>query len=224
MFRSAALAHLAAFVLLTVYPVAAAASGQIERFLSHIEIHADGSAEVVEAITIRFGSGSRAAGLTRLIELKPVTPTGRNQSLEISDATASRGGGPETLRRTDSKQRIGLRTGSRHIRPGPGSHTIEIRYIVKGAVQETETHVEFYWDVTGNHWAQVIARAAAVVTLPEAVAPLATVVRTGLPGARDRDFEFGRDEEGRITVTATKPLVPGEGMRLTIAWPRPPED
>jgi len=220
----AALVPFAATLLLSMHPFAAAASNLIERFVSQIEIHTDGTAEIVETVTLRFGSNSRVAGLTRLIELAPVTPTGRKLSLEISNATATRGSAPEILRRRDGKKLVGLRTGSHEFRPGPGSHMIELRYTIKGAVQETETHVEFYWDVTGNRWTQLIVKAEAFVTLPESVDPLATVVRTGLPGARDRDFAFGRDEEGRITVTATKPLVPGEGMRLTIAWPRQTED
>lgn len=202
-------------------PAAAQSASLIQRITSHIEILADGSAEVVETIRLDVDDGDQRSGISRSIETRPVTETGERLALKVRDLVVTRGGEAEIVRRTSEEGRVRLITGDPEVPLTPGRHILEFRYVVKGAVRETETHLEFFWDVTGTDWDLVITSANASVNLPDWADPLATVVRTGLRGARDRDFVVGREEDGRITIRSTKPLVPEEGMRVTIAWPKP---
>ena len=194
---------------------------RIEKFESEIEIDPHGNAEIVEQVTLDVGPEPAAGSVVRTVVRKPPAPAGIDLKIRIEDVTAERAGEPQRVILTFNDTHIRLSTGSRKGSLEPGRHVFRWTYHLRGAVHVGESHTEFHWDVTGSDWRLLIARANAAITLPSGSNLLATAVRTGLPGARDRDFEISQGTDGRINVRTTKPLVPGEGMRLTIAWANP---
>jgi hypothetical protein len=82
-------------------------------------------------------------------------------------------------------------------------------------------HDELYWNVTGNGWEFVIARASARVRLPQPVPAdqLSAKAYTGPQGARGHDATASV-AAGEFLFETTRALAPNEGLTIVAMFPK----
>lgn len=207
--------------LLVVAALAPAATAQardfsIERFAVTLEVHADGSLAVREAITFAFRGSHR--GVWRAIPVRH-TRMGLEWAMRLDAITVL----DEALRPLRSE----VTRPGRYVRVKawvPGAvdtqKTVTILYRVRRGLLRLDDHDELYWNVTGDEWDVPIREAEAVVAPPPGVS-LASVranAYTGPRGATGADFAESRGDN-LLTLRATRPLGPREGLTIAVAWP-----
>jgi predicted aconitase with swiveling domain len=102
----------------------------------------------------------------------------------------------------------------------PGIYTYTFSYKTSRQLGFFEDFDELYWNVTGNGWNFVIENVEAVVELPQWAEVLQSAGYTGRYGSKGLDYITGFDDQGNITFTTTRSLMPKEGLTIAVAWPK----
>jgi len=197
------------------------AEERILDFDSHITVHQDASLTVRERIQVRCTGEEIKRGIYREI---PTTYTWwgirRVVSLDVLDVL--RDGRPEPYHiemRANGKR---IYIGREDVFLEPGDYTYIIVYKTDRQLGFFQDHDELYWNVTGTDWAFPIERATATVVLPGDVAQsdLRLDAYTGPKGAKGTRFERSFDADGNAVFTTTAPLGSGEGLTISVGWPK----
>ncbi|HET7874400.1 MAG TPA: DUF2207 domain-containing protein [Methylomirabilota bacterium] len=204
--------------LAAVSPAASQVRGfVIDRFSVTIEVHADGSLMVREAITFEFRGSHQ--GIFRTIPVRYHIPGGFEYALRLDEIRVV----DETLR----PLRTEVSYPGRYVRikawvPGAQDalRTLTVSYRVRRGLLTVDDHQELYWNVTGNEWEVPIRAAEALIASPPGVSPDAvrSAAYTGYLGQAGSDFSVERAEHF-LTVRTTRALRPREGLTVALAWP-----
>lgn len=201
------------FLLLAALP-AAARQLTIQSFDAQVEIHPDGTMEVIETIEAHFtGSWN---GIYRTIPIEYRSPQGLDftlflEPLSVTDDNAN------PLKYEQSRQ--GHSTKFKIWVPGAqdATRTVLLHYRVLNGLGFFEDHDELYWNVTGDEWEVPIEQASARIILPAGVTGLRAVAYTGVYGSREQNARVvvkGNEAE----IHATRPLRYREGLTAVIGW------
>jgi len=156
-------------LLLGAAPAQAQVGESIRQYASQITIENSGDIRVVEQIVYDFGSNSRH-GITRDIPTRfHYKNTRYDRLLPVSDVAVTASPG------TPAQTKVSSDSGFTHIRIGDpdrtitGTHTYNIAYRVRGALNSFDDHEELYWNAIGTEWFVFINGASASVTAPAAI-------------------------------------------------------
>jgi uncharacterized membrane protein YgcG len=186
-------------------------------FLSEVTVYEDASLIVSETIEIMALGQEIKRGIVRDFPVVYDTPYGNrvHVGFEILEITRDAHVEPYFTEREGNNIKIYI--GERDVFLKPGRTTYKITYRTTGQLGFFEDFDELYWNVTGNDWSFPIERAEARVQLPPGAAGFGQSAYTGRRGAQGRDFS--RTQEGATTVfRTTRPLKPGEGLTIAVAW------
>lgn len=197
----------------------ASADEAIERFHAIVDVRADGTIAVTEAITVRAEGRQIRRGIYRDFPLRFVDAQGRTRKVDFELVDVTRDGRPEPhfTRRNDRGVRI--YAGAESVLLRPGSYTYRFSYVTGRQLRHLPGHIELYWNVTGNEWAFPIRDARATIRLPGAVAPVRWTGYTGRFGERGGDFGAGLDAAGALDFATTRTLQAGEGLTVVVEIP-----
>ncbi|MDO5764231.1 MAG: DUF2207 domain-containing protein [Elusimicrobiales bacterium] len=200
------------FLLITFcfFCLAASASPaeKIERFDSFAVVNEDSSVSVTETIAVRSDGDKIRRGIFRVLPYKGVS------DYKIISVSRDGKAEPYTVKKSSSAKTVYIGDSDR-ILP-PGRYVYELSYIVKGAVRFQKEFDEFYWNVTGNDWQFPILFASFRWSLPAGaeVGPGGVSYYTGAVGEKGQDAYI----PGGPEVDVTRPLSPGEGFTVSVAW------
>lgn len=211
---------LAALVVVAVATLAgagaAAAQGgeRIERYEVHATVTGEGHVEVVETITYDFG-GAERHGIERFVPVRERWDGTYDRIVVLDDIDVR--AGPDTPAEWEREpdgalERIRIGDPDRTI---TGTHTYELRYRLRGALNGFEDHVELYWDAVGNEWSAPVAEATVRVDTP--AGPERVLCLTG-PERSTVPCEISEADAGGASFAATG-LAPGEGVTVVVALP-----
>jgi predicted membrane protein DUF2207 len=198
-------------------PAAGQGSFSIDKFTVSLEVHADRSLTVREAITVAFRG--HHSGIYRVIPLRTtVGAAGRVLRLEdvhVFDEARSPLRAELTWIGDAARIKAWVPGASDAVR------TVTIFYRVRQALLARADSDELEWNVTGTGWDVPIEAAEAFVTGPpgDLPAPLRTAAWTGPLGGRGSDYTEERAER-LIIFRTTRPLRPREGLTVVVGWPR----
>jgi hypothetical protein len=195
-------------------------SERIPSFRSHIEVHQDGRISVTETITVICRGEQIKRGIFRDFPTTYRDRWGNTVRVGFQPLGVERDGSPESfhLEAIDNGQRLYI--GRKDVFLKPGTYTYTITYESSGQLGFFKDFDELYWNATGNGWSFVIERAEAEVELPAGAEVLRTAAYTGRIGEKGQDFTAGLNEKGRVAFSTTRPLMPGEGLTIAVAWPK----
>lgn len=195
----------------------------IERFHADIEVRADGGLIVVETLEPRFvGSWN---GLRRELSLRPPEDYGAGHQLDVRIVSVEDGAGQPLRHEVTRPRRATMEVRIFVPDAVDRTATIVLTYSVRGALGFFDAHPggeweamdELYWNVTGNDWDLLIARASARVALPDGARPVQADAYTGRSGSTARAPV--RMLDNGIEVADAGPLPAAHGLTLGIGWP-----
>jgi uncharacterized membrane protein YgcG len=188
----------------------------IERFAVTLEVGADATLRVREAITVDFRGAH--LGFFRTIPVR-YERRGLEFALRVDDVHAF----DESVAplRTEV-QRYGRAIRVKAWVPGAvdAVRTVIITYRVRRALIDVDGHEELYWNVTGNEWDVPIRQVEAIVSSPVDI-PLdriRSLAYTGPLGTSGADYTEERADTF-LTFRSTRPLKPREGLTIAVGWP-----
>jgi uncharacterized membrane protein YgcG len=195
-------------------------SERISSFVSRIKVQPDAGILVTETIKVNARGQEIKRGIVRDF---PTTYTGRFGStvkvgFEILDVLKN--GEPEPYHTEKASNGIKIYIGQSDVFLSPGQYIYTLKYRTDRQIGFFDDYDEIYWNVTGNAWTFVIEHAEAIVELPPGGRVVQDAAYTGPSGAAGKDFRKTVDEAGHIRFTTTRPLNPGEGLTVAVAWPK----
>jgi Predicted membrane protein (DUF2207) C-terminal domain/Predicted membrane protein (DUF2207) N-terminal domain len=153
--------------LLVCSGIAQAKSWRVADFQNNIDVEQDGSAVVIERITLAFEGEWH--GIHRTIPVEYPGPNGTNYELFLKVTRVTDGAGGKL--KYESSTSNGARDLKIYIPDAvDATRTVEITYRVRNGTRFFKDYDEFYWNVTGNDWPVPIDHAAAIVRFPVAAA------------------------------------------------------
>ena len=176
---------LLALLLCVVPTIAAAKSWRVSDFQDTITVDKDGTAIVVERISLAFQGAWH--GIHRTIPIEYPGPNGTNYELFLKVHSVTDGDGKKL--KYDSSTSNGSRDLKIYIPDSvDATRVVEITYRVLNGTRFFKDYDEFYWNVTGNDWPVPIDHAEATVHFPDAAAgSLRAQAFTGVYGSSQRD-------------------------------------
>ncbi|MDL2216115.1 DUF2207 domain-containing protein [Desulfovibrio sp. OttesenSCG-928-M14] len=211
------LAGLVLFLLgLSTFPLTAMAEERVLSFDVTAELQADASMIVTERIKVNIEHKIIRQGITHAFPIKePYDDTKiRHYGFELLSVKLD--GKPVNYHEDRAGFHTGIAVGTAGKAAPLGVHTYEIVYRTTGHVRPMPERDEIYFNVMGNNWAFPVDHVSFTLRLPAGgpSAFLESVAFTGAPGETGEDYET----EGNHTIRTTRPLKPGEGLTVAIAW------
>ena len=194
-------------------PAAADEGWTIDNFVANIDVQADGSMVVEEAIDVDFGSLQKH-GILREIPIEYAYDAKKDRIygfdvMSITDANRQ----PIKYERTRDGANVRLKIGD----PGrtvSGKQSYRISYRVTGALNAFADHDELYWNVNGPDWPVRTTHVAANVRIPNGVYPQIACYQ-GPTGSTDPCRSMVSDQGEGALFSATRAFASGE--QLTVA-------
>ncbi len=216
MFKVRAL-FVAAFFALTA--MAATAQERITDFTVNIDVQTNGDIVVTEGISVISEGRSIRRGIFRDLPRYLVDDKGRKIEQKYDVLRITRGGTPETYRRSYDGNAMQIRVGSADMFLQNGAHDYVIQYRLPGAIRRFDSYDELYWNATGNYWKFPIERAAVNVRLPDGAIAKEVNGYTGRRGAQGKDYR-ATAKPGEVRFETRKPLGVREGLTVSVTLPK----
>nr|WP_246198049.1 DUF2207 domain-containing protein [Solidesulfovibrio aerotolerans] len=200
----------------------AGAAGGAERILSfdsQMGIAPDGALTVTETIRVWATGESIRQGLMREFPTRYALPDGTSVTVGFHILSVRRDGQKENWHTDSLANGVKIYMGEKGRFISPGEHVYELRYATDGQIGQFATYDELYWNVTGNDWRLPIDHATARITLPPGAAIGQYAAYTGPAGAKGRNYAI-QTGAGVFSCETTKPLPPGEGLTVAVAFPK----
>jgi len=195
-------------------------SERILDFQSWIQVHLDGSMSVTENIKVICAQQQIKRGIYRDFPTKYKDRYGNTVKVGFEVVSVLRDTNSEPYHIKDVSNGKRVYIGHKNVFLKPGIYTYTISYKTSRQLGFFEDFDELYWNVTGNGWNFVIENVEAVVELPQWAEVLQSAGYTGRYGSKGQDYSTGFDEQGNITFTTTRNLMPKEGLTIAVAWPK----
>lgn len=182
----------------------------------------DSTMTVTEWITADCGRAQGKHGIFRTVPTEARTGTETIETpvelLSITDFEGKKYAYTETENRSDGTVtwKIGDPDKTVH-----GVNQYKITYRVKNVIRPQKTADEFYWNVGGHFWELPIDAFSADIVFPQSVQKSAQVsYYTGALGSRENSLVTQSWKDDRtLSVVATRALIPGEGITLSVSVP-----
>ena len=203
-------------------PGAGLAAGGAERILSfdsQVGIAPNGALTVTETIRVWATGESIRQGLVREFPTRYTKPDGTPVTVGFRVLSVRRDGQNEDWHTDSQSNGVKIYMGKKGHFISPGEHVYALTYATDGQIGQFATYDELYWNVTGNDWRLPIDHAAARITLPPGATIGQYAAYTGPVGAKGRNFAI-QTEAGVFSCETTKPLSPGEGLTVAVAFPK----
>jgi uncharacterized membrane protein YgcG len=192
-------------------------SRQILHFDSLIQVQSDSSMTVTETIT--YETEVRRHGIVRNFPTTYHDAHGNTIRVGFKVLEVQRDGKPEPyhLKSATNGERVFIGKPNRYL--APGVYTYTIKYRTDRQLGFFKDHDELYWNVTGNAWEFPILAAEARVELPPGGQVLKYAAYTGRQGEKGQDFQ-AQAGKNDVHFQTTRPLYPGQGLTVVVAWPK----
>ncbi|HRZ15721.1 MAG TPA: DUF2207 domain-containing protein, partial [Candidatus Omnitrophota bacterium] len=195
---------------------------RITSFSSSIRVHEDSTMTVTETITVQAAGENIRHGIYRDFPTRYKDYLGNTYVVDFQVRRVFRDGLSENFWVEPLANGKRVYIGSKHAVLSPGEYTYILEYQTNRQLGFFRDHDELYWNVTGNGWGFEIEKAQAVIELPGGARQQVGALEafTGPQGARGRDYVTGRDAMDAVTFSTSRPLQPGEGLTIVVAWPK----
>ena len=192
---------------------------RITLFESLVTINEDASLTVTETISVIAQGQEIKRGIYRDFPTDYRDNRGNRIRVGFEVLEVKRNGATEEYKVETISGGKRVRIGNANRFLTQGAHTYTITYRTTRQLGFFDDFDELYWNVTGNGWGFVIDKARARVYLPQGARTIQYDAYTGSQGAQGKDFQIVQSYSP-VTIETTRPLNPGEGLTIAVAWPK----
>jgi len=206
-----------------VMPAASRSAGTVEKitgFHSRVTVHGDGSLTVEETIAVIAAGRKIKRGIYRDFPTRYRDRFGNRVTVPFQVLEVLRDGDQESFHTERISNGMRVYIGEKNVLLEPGGYTYRITYHTDRQIGFFDEYDELYWNVTGNDWDFLIEEASVDIQLPPAAVVRDTAAYTGRKGEKGTDFSVTLEGEGRARFTATRALMPKEGLTVALSWPK----
>ncbi len=191
-------------------------------FHSQIDVHEDGSMTVRETIRVYAQGQQIRRGIYRDFPTSYRDAHGNRIVVDFNVQEVLRDGSPEPYHTRRLRNGVRVYFGHEDRQLSRGEHVYTFTYRTAQQLGYFDEHDELYWNVTGNGWGFQIDSASARIVLPEGIAAADITVEgyTGKYGSTETSYVAEVDGPSTAKFAATKPLAPGEGLTIVVAFPK----
>lgn len=200
--------------------VIASADERIVSYQTDVLVQTNGELLITETLLVKAEQLAIKRGIYRDFPTRYTLQNGQSYHTPIHILSVTRNGQPEAHHSVQRENGLRLYIGDKDTLLSIGQHRYEIRYTTDRQIQFLPTRDELYFNVIGHGFNFPIDQANATVSLPSAAQILEYTAFTGRQGSRDSNVTFAQNYPFEISATATRPLLPYEGMTLVVAWPK----
>ncbi len=213
--------HLSLLVCLILTGMAVA-DERILDYHTEVMVHPGGELTITEEIRVRAEGNEIRRGIYRDFPTSYKDRLGNHYTVEFGVDSIVRDGVQESWHTEELSNGTRVYIGSADHFLDPAEYTYQIQFHTNRQLGFFLDHDELYWNVTGNDWAFPIDRASARITLPFTVAAdqLELSLYTGPFGSRGTDGRTRVIDGRTVEFATTRPLSPGEGISVALAWPK----
>lgn len=207
---------------LLAWATTTAAAERIEAYDVRIDVAADGSLVVTEHIRV-YAEGDRIRrGLYRDFPTRYRDRHGNRVVVGFEVLEVLRDGRPEPWFTERRGNGVRVNTGNDDFLPVPATYSYVLRYRTTRQLGFFDAHDELYFNAIGTGWVFPVLAGSVEVRLPQAVPPetMQAEAYTGPQGAGGRDYVVQLPEPGLAHWRASRPLEPGEGLTVVLAFPK----
>ncbi|PIP36338.1 MAG: DUF2207 domain-containing protein [Desulfobacterales bacterium CG07_land_8_20_14_0_80_52_14] len=222
MYKKAVMVFLGIAISL-VMTLCPAFSDEVERitdFNSRIIVHSDASLTVTETIRVYCAGAEIKRGIVRDFPTRYKGRAGETVTVPFQIVSIQRDGKSEPYHVETVSNGKKIFIGHKDVFLNPGYYTYAITYQTGRQLGFFENYDELYWNVTGNAWTFVIEKTEALIEIPRGGNILQRSAYTGPQGARGKDFVIDSETDATLRFSTTRPLRPGEGFTVALAWPK----
>jgi uncharacterized membrane protein YgcG len=191
---------------------------RILRFVSDVEVQANGDLAVTETIRVQAEGNQIRRGILRDFPTTYARPDGSRVVVGFDVKSVTRDGTEETWTTEAMANGVRVRIGRAEVTLSTGAHEYVIRYRTTRQLGFFADYDELYWNATGTGWTFAIDSAEARITLPQAVPFRQSAFYTGPQGARGQDAAIVEQQPGHIVFRTTRALPAGNGLTVATAW------
>ncbi|ASP36278.1 DUF2207 domain-containing protein [Labrenzia sp. VG12] len=207
-------------VFLLFAGIAAQADERILKYLSDIEVGADGTLTVTESITVRAEWDQIDRGIYRDIPLTARAANGRHYRVGFKLLSVELDGQPAPHFIRDNNKGIRIYIGDENRNVPQGIHSYKLTYETDRQIRYFDEHDELYWNVTGNDWDFPIDQVVARVILPEGVKATGWTAFTGEFGDTGQNYTARTNDSGtEVLFTTSQTLQVLEGLSVVVTMP-----
>lgn len=206
------------------YAAPARANEKIADYDVSISVSAEAALSVTERITYDYGDLEKH-GIFRSIPLS-YKARGVNYDLKLSDFTVTdQNGDAHPFEVITQGNYLRLKIGEEG-RIVTGLRTYLITYRADRAIKFFADYDELYWNVIGNEWEVPIEQVKTEISLPQSFgaeaikAECAAGRLESAGGCVSTRYVYGADNTVSRLVFANDRLDPGEGLAVTVSWPK----
>jgi uncharacterized membrane protein YgcG len=196
-----------------------------ERILSYdsvIDVRADGSLDITEALRVRAEGNAIRRGLYRDFPTRYKDRFGNRVVVGFEVLGVQRDGRPEPWFIERRANGVRINTGNDDLLQVPADYTYTLHYRTSRQLGFFGDHDELYFNAIGTGWDFAIERGSVEVRLPKPV-PVADMQAEGYSGgygSTARAFDAALPAPGVARWTLSQPLPPREGMTVVLSFPK----
>lgn len=210
------------FACLALTASLAAADERILSYDSEITVRRDAGIVVTETIRVRAEGRQIRRGIYRDFPTDYRDRYGNDYRVRFEPLAVLRNNAAEDFHAEKIGRNVRIYFGSANRLIDSGEHTYTFRYEADRVLGFFEDHDELYWNVTGNDWSLPIDEASARVTFEFDVPrdELKLSAYTGPQGSVGQDYVARIDPSGAAAFETARELGTGEGLTISVAWPK----
>ncbi len=208
------------FALAGILCAGARADERILDFQSNVEVNTDASLSVTESIKVRAENDKIRHGIYRDFPTIYVDEHSKRHSTTFDVRKVTLDDAPVQYRiekRAAGVVRVYIGDPDHFV--SPGVHTYRLTYTSDRQLGYYSDFDEVYWNVTGNGWIFPIDHVESSILLPKGATIRSVSAYTGQLGARGKDYEITKQEDGEVQTKTTRTLYPGENLTVAVSFP-----
>lgn len=211
-----------AILLLLACAAPAQAFERILAYDSEVEVHADGTLDVREHITVHADGYDIRRGIYRDFPTRYRDRHGNRVVVELDVVEVLRDGKAEPWFTEQIANGVRINTGNDDLLAVPARYTYTLHYRTSRQLGFFDAHDELYWNAIGTGWNFAIESGRVDVLLPQPVAPaqLNAEGYTGAQGSKGQGYVASVPAPGKAHWELTAPLQPREGLTIVLGFPK----
>ncbi|MFV0626193.1 MAG: DUF2207 domain-containing protein [Alphaproteobacteria bacterium] len=200
--------------------ILAPAIEHISYLLTDIDLLSNGAAKISEKVIVVANGEKLKHGLSKALPKFSVSRDGTSNKIDINLISVKIDGQEFDYKIEEIGNTIYFKPKYEY-ELQPGVYTYDFEYIVNRQLWVYEDFDEFYWNITGNYWNLIIARAGAIIKIPGSDPVLGKAGFIMSFGRADfvnvRTFEM---ENNAVGVASIGPIFVGESLQTVLSIPK----